>query len=113
LWSALKEKNIDVLVLPSHTSNLLQPLDLCCNSQFKLNLAKVSFFSNKDKVKSFNFYIRAIWNAIYCALKPEYIKKGFINAFIIEKDYKIENLENSIKKFLDSMPETCPDHLKV
>jgi hypothetical protein len=77
LWETMKENNVDVLCLPSHTSNITQPLDLCVNANFKRALHTVQNFPKKhemkDKLKSF---VSSVCDKMYEALKPKIIRKG-------------------------------------
>jgi hypothetical protein len=113
IWKILKAKNIDVLALPSHTSNLLQPLDLCTNAQFKLQLGKISYFSKSDKIKTFNYLIRQIWSSIHGALKPGFVREGFTKAMIINTDNNLETLEKTINDFLLPLNDFCPLELEA
>jgi hypothetical protein len=39
---ALEDANVDLLILPAHSSTILQPLDLTCNGIFKQQLAQLA-----------------------------------------------------------------------
>jgi hypothetical protein len=114
IWKELQKKNINVLFLPSHSSNFTQPLDLSVNACFKTNLSKIKNYPNKTKCKvELNQFIRDIRGCIYLALNPECIKKGFHRALITAEDGKSEELQDQIQKLIQSFPPTCPSHLIV
>jgi hypothetical protein len=84
LWLECAEKNIDVMVLPSHTSHILQPLDLSSNGVFKRALEKAPPFPARRQLESqIGHFLLQLRNAIYQALSPSTIIKGFEEAAII------------------------------
>lgn len=114
LWDELSEANVDVLVIPSHTSNMLQPLDLCVNARFKQCLLNNKSFPNKTEMKNKLIpFIRSVTDNIHEALSPEAIRKGFYEAHILNKENDFEKLKVSINEFIEAFPMTCLPHLKV
>jgi hypothetical protein len=78
VWSAFQKHNIDVCILPSHTSHILQPLDCGVNSQLKLELSDIPPLPQKRKLDMFLLgWIRKINDAISMSLSPMSIRHGF------------------------------------
>jgi hypothetical protein len=118
LWQKFHDEKVDVLILPSHTSNILQPLDLCVNGYFKGLLKDVVPFPTKTQMKEkLVIFVREITDRIHDCLSSSAIRKGFWKAKIIneEKDKEKDwiSLENSTKEFLKTFPEKCPEKLQV
>jgi hypothetical protein len=118
LWTKFNNEKVDVLILPSHTSNLLQPLDLCVNGFFKNLLKEVDPFPSKTQMKDkLEIFVREISDRIHDCLSPSAIRKGFWKGKIIneekDKEKDLNLLENNINEFLKTFPEKCPEKLQV
>jgi hypothetical protein len=110
----VKEKKVDVLILPSHTSNFAQPLDLSVNAEFKRYLNDLKYYPGKNKTKeNINSFVREIRQFVHGALKPHTIISGFLKALIINKENNIDLLEKEINKLLETFPPRCPEFLQV
>jgi hypothetical protein len=78
IWEKMNNADVDVLCLPSHTSNFTQPLDLCVNAQFKKCLQNVPNFPSKSQInEKLPNFISCICDRMYASLMPEFIRKGF------------------------------------
>jgi hypothetical protein len=86
LWEEFSKANVDVLVLPSHTSHRLQPLDCGVNAEFKRNIEKAKFPKRKADIKEFQTFLESIENAMYKAFYPPTIKASFAEANICAGD---------------------------
>jgi hypothetical protein len=114
IWRQLQQKNIDVLILPSHSSNFTQPLDVCVNAGFKQQLSKLENYPGKNKTKeNINLFMRQVRDCIHLALNLESIKTFFIRALILDKQNNLQTLENQIQSLLQTFPVVCPIHLTV
>jgi DDE superfamily endonuclease len=73
-----EDNNIIILVLPVHSSTILQPLDLTCNRELK-KLLRVNFVVVKDEDSLTKCNI-LLYTSVYClqlALRGFYIMNGF------------------------------------
>jgi hypothetical protein len=113
LWKELNEDNIDVLVIPAHTSNILQPLDRVVNGNFKISLQQMRSFKKKEISKNLNQFLREVSTCIYTALNPAAVRKGFHLARACNENNDLLELENEINKYVIEFPEKCPDDLPV
>jgi hypothetical protein len=78
IWNVFRKHNVDVCILPSHTSHILQPLDCGVNSQLKLGLSEIPPLPQKRKLDMFLLgWIQKINDAISNSLSPEAIRHGF------------------------------------
>ncbi|KAK2942152.1 hypothetical protein BLNAU_22931 [Blattamonas nauphoetae] len=77
LMAWLAARNVDVIVLPSHTSEFLQPLDQVVNKEWKRALKAVSLPKNKRDQTQLNTFMNQIDIAVTKALQADYIRKGF------------------------------------
>ncbi|KAK2946971.1 hypothetical protein BLNAU_18129 [Blattamonas nauphoetae] len=75
--SWLAAHQIDVIVLPSHTSEFLQPLDQVVNKEWKKALKSVSMPKDKNDQSQLNQFMNKIDGAVTRALQADYIRKGF------------------------------------
>jgi len=83
LLQRMRDKRIDVLVLPAHASHLLQPLDLTVNGVLKSNLSKFRHdmrFETRPQLRQ--DLISATNYALHIAMYPGTIKNGFARAGI-------------------------------
>jgi hypothetical protein len=114
IWKSLSEQNVDAIVLPAHTSNLLQPLDLCVNANFKHLLKDIDKFPSKTEMTSkLVKFVQQICDKIQISLNQEAVRKGFYRAKLLNPENNLENLKDEINTFIKSFPETCPSDLKV
>ncbi|KAK2949684.1 hypothetical protein BLNAU_15355 [Blattamonas nauphoetae] len=79
LMAWLAARNVDVIVLPSHTSEFLQPLDQVVNKEWKRALKAVSLPKNKRDQTQLNTFMNQIDIAVTKALQADYIRKGLRN----------------------------------
>jgi hypothetical protein len=75
----LASLDIDVLVIPSHSSHVLQPLDRCVNGQFKIAIKrkKITFPSKKNEQTSFLPFVETLEDCMEEALLRPNVRKGF------------------------------------
>jgi hypothetical protein len=87
LMKFLSSLQIDVIILPAHTSAVTQPLDLCCNAQFKRLIAKKKLqFPLKAKFRTDLFsFLDGLEDAMEEALLRPKVKCGFAKACIALK----------------------------
>ncbi|KAH7826927.1 uncharacterized protein MONOS_2615 [Monocercomonoides exilis] len=83
LWKMFSSANVDVVVLPSHTSHILQPLDLGPNAELKKQLKRIKNEPTIRKMQTqFLPFVESITECAYMALAPMTIKHGFFEAGI-------------------------------
>jgi hypothetical protein len=112
LWAYVASKNVDVLVIPSHTSQATQPLDLSVNGTFKGYLQHMQALPKKTKMHSeLPLFLSKLIDCIYVSLKPQTIKKGFYNTHLLNAEKNMEKLKEDIDKYLQTLPLIC--HLGV
>jgi hypothetical protein len=112
LWKIVASKNIDVLVIPSHTSQHTQPLDLSVNGCFKYNLQLIDGLPSKKKIPiQLNKFIGRLIDTIYISLKPSTIRKGFYNSHLLNSEHDIAKLKQEIDSHLQTLP--LSSHLGV
>jgi hypothetical protein len=93
IWKDLQLFNTDVIIIPSHTSDLLQPLDLCVNGYFKQLLEKNRSFKKNEIKEKINDFLEEISNSIHKALAPDAIRKGFRLSYVCNQENDINLLE--------------------
>jgi hypothetical protein len=103
MWKYFSSINIDVICMPSHSSNVLQPLDQVVNGLFKFYLQKTSFEKNLIQ-KDTNYFIQLVYDSIYKSLSPSSIRKGFEKSFILPPSNV--SLSNCICSFLNTLPQS-------
>jgi hypothetical protein len=103
LWKDLNTFNVDVLIIPSHTSNYLQPLDLCANGYFKACLEKSKSFRKNEIKEKINEFLQEITNCAHKALSPDSIIKGFRLAYLCNEQHDIGLLEENMNKFIQTI----------
>lgn len=103
IWEHFSSINVDVICIPAHSSNILQPLDQTVNGLFKYYIQKTSFPKNIIQ-KDGNNFINLIYNCIYQCLCPSSIRKGFEKSLIVPTSNDTL-LSNSISKFISTLPE--------
>lgn len=91
------KENITIIKLPSHTTNVLQPLDKCCFRRLKLEWGKRLIkwqMENQRKLTKPEF---ADLQCETCheALKPETVISGFVSTGM----YPVKRLKYSISRF--------------
>jgi hypothetical protein len=71
--------NVEVGILPSHSSSVTQPLDLCPNAQFKFALGKSKpIFPSTTKMKGeLRLFVNQLHDAAEFALLRPNVKKGW------------------------------------
>jgi hypothetical protein len=113
LWKCLAQLNIDALVLPSHTSQDLQPLDRTVNGEFKYYLQDIKGMPKKKEMTSdLKHFIFNITDCMYKCLNPKSIKCGFYKAHLMNPQYDIAELNKEIEEYITKeIPESC--HLGV
>ncbi|KAK2949192.1 hypothetical protein BLNAU_15918 [Blattamonas nauphoetae] len=81
--SLLAQHKIDVILLPSHCSHFLQPLDAVCNREFKRNLAGIEFPKNKKDQAAIDAFLDRIVCAIEKALIRQNVQGGFAKCGLV------------------------------
>jgi hypothetical protein len=110
LWIILKELNVDVLTIPSHTSNETQPLDRVPNAQFKRLLQQVRTFPRKNNMKKeLKKFVVEVCDAICGALLPKNIKAGFEKAHVMNEENNVNKLKEDINKYLNELSPVILD----
>jgi hypothetical protein len=79
LMKELSRKEIDVVVFPSHTSSLTQPLDRSVNGRWKheIRTRSITFPKRKNHATELLPFVRLLEHCAHFALAPETIRKGF------------------------------------
>jgi hypothetical protein len=104
LVKKLAAKKIDLVILPSHTSHILQPLDLGPNGEFKRRLRSAPPYPSKTRLRAeLPTFIRALLTAAHYALAPDIVMKSFITSGLLSPD-----LEQVKKKCLLALPASLP-----
>ena len=83
LMERLKAHRIDVLVLPAHSSHILQPLDLTVNGEFKKALTRKRHdmsFENRPKLRQ--SLLKSTKFALHMALFEDTVMSGFARSGI-------------------------------
>jgi hypothetical protein len=113
LWQSLSEQNVDVLILPSHSSQDLQPLDKSVNGEFKLYLQHVRGMPRTRQMNAIlKDFIVGIIESMFKSLSPPSIRAGFYKAHLMNNKYDIIELKKEIDECLEKeVPESC--HLGV
>jgi hypothetical protein len=85
--SFLASQDVDVCVLPAHTSHLLQPLDLAVNAIFKQALAekKIIFPNKKEQKDKLLNFLDDVEDAMEKALLRPNVKAGWKKAYMVRK----------------------------
>jgi hypothetical protein len=105
LWTECSSKNIDVLLLPAHTSHILQPLDLGVNGEFKRELEGAPPFPKKTKLLAeLEGFLTTLRQAIHVALAPHTIIHGFHEAGIV-----CGSRTEALKKCITVLPPNMPE----
>lgn len=74
----LEQHNIYILLLPAHSSALMQPLDLCVNAQIKQILSRQWKSNLREPLpEKRRRFITVLHRALETVLNPGYIKTGF------------------------------------
>jgi hypothetical protein len=104
LMRELAKRHVDVGILPSHSSSVTQPLDLCPNAQFKSALAKSKpCFPQPSKMNTdLKQFIDQIQDAAEFALLRPNVKKGWERCGLIWGE-----MENMLRT-LDYRPPSYP-----
>jgi hypothetical protein len=81
LWKDFAAADVDVVIIPAHTSHLLQPLDLGVNAAFKQALRKAIPAPGKRAMPTRLLpFLMSLTDAAYQALCPHIIRAGFHEA---------------------------------
>ncbi|KAK2945311.1 hypothetical protein BLNAU_19754 [Blattamonas nauphoetae] len=83
LMDWLAERGVDVIILPSHSSEFLQPLDQLPNKKWKEGLCGVSFPSRRKNERGRDHFLDRVFAAIDSAMNSECIRNGFKMAGLI------------------------------
>ncbi len=79
----LKQHDIDMLVIPAHSSHILQPLDLTVTGIFKHELGKLFRPNFDESLESQRIrLLRAADLALYSAFRSDHVRNGFSRAGI-------------------------------
>jgi hypothetical protein len=101
LWEHFREEKIDVIVIPAHTSHILQPLDLGVNAEFKRALEKVPPYPPKHEMaRKLPEFFTGLDGAIYSALHPATIRHGFAESCIL-----VQGKQAACSKCVEVVPE--------
>jgi hypothetical protein len=104
LWELFAANGIDVVVLPAHTSHILQPLDLGPNAAFKRTLEKSPPFLKKRELQTkIGDFIRSLCDAFYSAMTPSIIRHSFNQAGIFSA-----SIEHVLGRCLETLPSSIP-----
>jgi hypothetical protein len=82
IWKLMKENNIILICIPSHSSHLLQVLDLYPNQEIKKNIQTIKNIKNTSNDKDKLQFLLDIENAVSASLKKSVIKEGFYFSII-------------------------------
>jgi hypothetical protein len=83
LWEDFAKEGIDVVVLPSHTSHLTQPLDITVNGLLKRCLQVVGAAPAKSKMGlDAEEFFEALEDAVEGAMRRKAVREGFSRAAI-------------------------------
>jgi hypothetical protein len=97
LMRELARQNVEVGILPAHSSSVTQPLDLCPNAQFKAALARsrVVFPSGAKLQTDLKKFVDQIQDAAEAALLRPNIKKGWERSGLIwgSMEEKLKSLD--------------------
>jgi hypothetical protein len=81
LWRRCQNEGIDVVILPSHTSLYIQPLDLGSNAAFKRELARQLLGTSPTSVAEARAQLyAALLQALHAAMSPATITSAFRRA---------------------------------
>ncbi|KAK2954762.1 hypothetical protein BLNAU_10247 [Blattamonas nauphoetae] len=83
LMDWLAERGVDVIILPSHSSEFLQPLDQLPNKKWKEGLCGVTFPSRRKDERGRDHFLDRVFAAIDSAMNSECIRNGFKMAGLI------------------------------
>lgn len=84
LWKKFRAADIDVLVLPAHTSHVTQPLDLCVFSLFKRYLRPLPEYKDAETAPDKRYgLLKAAEHAFQMATCSRFIMKSFKRAGIL------------------------------
>ena len=76
--SALSDADIDVVTIPSHSSHIVQPLDLLVNGQYKKALAaNIDVQEDATSEERLEAFVRGALYAMTEALLPRLVKQSF------------------------------------
>jgi hypothetical protein len=104
-WEHFHDLGITVLVLPAHTSHLLQPLDLGPNAAFKKALEKADPFPKKREIReTLESFIRSLCDCFYAAMEPHIVRSSFERA-----GFTSETTTHVLSKCLETLPESITE----
>ncbi|KAK2940328.1 hypothetical protein BLNAU_24763 [Blattamonas nauphoetae] len=83
LMSWLFENEVDVILLPSHTSAYHQPLDQVPNNTLKDKLHGLAFPKSRPDKAGMNQFMDRIYDAVQHAMHPNCIRAGFHKSGLI------------------------------
>ncbi|KAK2959213.1 hypothetical protein BLNAU_5771 [Blattamonas nauphoetae] len=83
LMSWLRDHHIDVIILPSHTSEFLPPLDQVVNKEWERALKFVSLPKDKRDETQLDDFMNKIDDVVTKALQADFIRKGFMKCCLI------------------------------
>jgi hypothetical protein len=107
LWEDLRNKGVEAVILPAHTSHILQPLDLGTNGEFKRALEKTMPFPKKGEMKTkLTMFIRCLYSCMHKAMSPELIRDGFFKAGITSS-----NIGHVLERCLSTLPPSVKETL--
>jgi hypothetical protein len=86
LWELFREEQIDVLILPAHTSEYLQPLDMGVNGVFKGEIKHLRFPRAKAPLQTFKEFVQDIEDAIDKACTFQSVRHSWENANVCAGD---------------------------
>jgi hypothetical protein len=87
LWQTFKDNDVDVMTFVSHSSHVLQPLDLCVFGSFKARLrGGMTALKTLTLSQKRAFVMKRALDALYHALSPTNIASGFEKAGIVPLD---------------------------
>jgi hypothetical protein len=115
IWEEMKKQNIDAVIIPSHSSNLTQPLDQTVNGNFKRLLEKIPSLPKKKKEIEENLpqFIANVNDCAQACLSPRCVREGFEKALVVTKDNKIGTLKEKTDEYLKQLPEKNQTKLTV
>ena len=102
LITKARNKNISILKLPAHTTDVIQPLDKCCfrplKAQWDKRLVEIQRMTGATRISkaSFTQLVDELWQT---SLSPENIKSGFKSTGI----YPLDRTKYPVKRFCSQM----------
>jgi hypothetical protein len=88
LWDEFSKQEVDVIILPAHTSHYLQPLDVGVNGVFKKKIAKLQFPPSKSTLMQYESFITEVEDAIDFACLHKTVRHSWRDANVCAGDPK-------------------------